>query len=174
MLYNRVIVPDYVCANILYWELGYYGTFLGVAKPKEKSIRSPLELSMLEALYLAENGVLEIYSGARKLSIEEIKDFSIRAIPRFHRLYVVYKDLRRRGFVVRRGLKFGCDYLVYRFGPGIDHAPYGVHVYDSRESIDPIEIVRMGRLLHSVRKKLILAVTGEENIRYLLFTWWKP
>lgn len=129
---------------------------------------------MLEALFLAEENVLEIYSGTRRLGIDELMNYSSRVIPRFEQLYHVYKDLRKRGFVVRRGLKFGCDYLVYRFGPGIDHAPYGVHVHDSRESIDPIEIVRMGRLLHSVRKKLILAITDRDGIKYLLFTWWKP
>jgi len=129
---------------------------------------------MLEAVFLAEENVLEIYSGTRRLGIDELMNYSLRVIPRFEQLYLVYKDLRKRGFVVRRGLKFGCDYLVYRFGPGIDHAPYGVHVHDSRESIDPIEIVRMGRLLHSVRKKLILAITDRDGIKYLLFTWWKP
>jgi len=129
---------------------------------------------MLEAVFLAEENVLEIYSGTRRLGIDELMNYSSRVIPRFEQLYHVYKDLRKRGFVVRRGLKFGCDYLVYRFGPGIDHAPYGVHVHDSRESIDPIEIVRMGRLLHSVRKKLILAITDRDGIKYLLFTWWKP
>ncbi len=129
---------------------------------------------MLEALFLAEENVLEIYSGTRRLGIDELMNYSSKVIPRFEQLYHVYKDLRKRGFVVRRGLKFGCDYLVYRFGPGIDHAPYGVHVHDSRESIDPIEIVRMGRLLHSVRKKLILAITDRDGIKYLLFTWWKP
>ncbi len=129
---------------------------------------------MLEAVFLAEENVLEIYSGTRRLGIDELMNYSSKVIPRFEQLYHVYKDLRKRGFVVRRGLKFGCDYLVYRFGPGIDHAPYGVHVHDSRESIDPIEIVRMGRLLHSVRKKLILAITDRDGIKYLLFTWWKP
>ncbi len=94
---------------------------------------------------------------------------------RFNELYTVYRDLRDKGFVVRRGLKFGCDYLVYRFGPGIDHAPYGVQVYPSEEKVNPIEFVRMGRLLHSVRKKLIIAlVDRSNNVRYISFSWWKP
>lgn len=98
----------------------------------------------------------------------------LKVIEEFKELYLVYRDLRERGFVVRRGLKFGCDYLVYRFGPGIDHAPFGVEVLREEESYDPITIVRMGRLLHSVRKKLILAIVNGEKIKYILLTWWKP
>jgi tRNA-intron endonuclease len=97
-------------------------------------------------------------------------------VNRFIALYDVYKDLRRRGFIVRRGLKFGCDYLVYRHGPGIDHAPFGVLIYVEGEEIDPIELVRAGRLLHSVRKKLVLAISdsSKERVRYVLLDWWKP
>lgn len=44
------------------------------------------------------------------------------------------------------------------------------------EEFDPISIVRMGRLLHSVRKKLVLAIIDNNNgnISYVLFKWWKP
>lgn len=97
-----------------------------------------------------------------------------KLIENFDTLYRVYRDLRERGFVIRRGLKFGCDYLLYKYGPGIDHAPFGVEVVRAEDVYDPIAIVRMGRLLHSVRKKLILAITSNEKIDYYLFSWWKP
>ncbi len=173
LLYNRVIIPDPACANKTYWN-GYYGTFLGVQKPKEKNIQAPLELSLIEALYLLEKNRLIIMHGSRKVSAEELMSRAEELVERFRELYLVYKDLRNRGFVLRRGLKFGCDYLVYRYGPGIDHAPYGLQVYNSKDSFDPIDIVRMGRLLHSVRKKLIIAVVNGDTVKYTLYTWWKP
>ncbi len=148
--------------------------FLGVQKPKEKNIQAPLELSIIEALYLLKNGLVDVYAGNKKLSAEDLYRIGIERVEKFKELYVVYEDLRRRGFVVRRGLKFGCDYLVYRFGPGIDHAPFGVEVMSIDEEYDPISIVRMGRLLHSVRKKLIIAIVNGDNIRYALYSWWKP
>jgi tRNA-intron endonuclease len=148
--------------------------FLGVQKPKEKNIQAPLELSIIEALYLLKNGLIDVYAGNRKLSIEDLYKVGIDRVEKFRELYIVYEDLRRRGFVVRRGLKFGCDYLVYRFGPGIDHAPFGVEVMSIDEEYDPISIVRMGRLLHSVRKKLIIAIVNGNNIKYTLYSWWKP
>jgi len=173
-----VIVPDPVCGSEIYWT-SFYGSLLGVEKPRSKSERAPLELSLIEALYLLEKNLLNVYaqgeSGLTRLTPEQLYSIGLERVNRFRELYAVYKDLRERGFVVRRGLKFGCDYLVYRHGPGIDHAPYGVQVYSVDESTDPIEIVRMGRLLHSVRKKLIIAVVDSESrINYLLFGWWKP
>lgn len=174
LLGNRVVVFDYECANHIYWN-GYHGTFLGVYKPKNKNIQAPLELSIMEALYLCEQGSLKIVEDNSVLQCTELREVGDKRIAKFKALYAVYCDLKRRGFVVRRGLKFGCDYLAYRYGPGLDHAPFGVLVYTRKEAIDPIELVRAGRLLHSVRKKLIIASVGENNeVKYLLLNWWKP
>ncbi|MEM4601535.1 MAG: tRNA-intron lyase [Desulfurococcaceae archaeon] len=169
-----MVVFYYYFSNQIYWN-GYYGTFLGISKPRDKNIRAPLELSLIEASYLVEKGVIDVIKNGKTLEYKELISISEKNIDKFNPLYAVYSDLKTRGFVIRRGLKFGCDYLIYRVGPGVDHAPFGVLVYGSRESIDPIELVRAGRLLHSVRKKLVVAViSGEGEIKYLIFNWWKP
>ncbi|MEZ0394071.1 MAG: tRNA-intron lyase [Desulfurococcaceae archaeon] len=176
LLYNRIIVPEVSCANQLYWT-GYYGTFLGIQKPRNKEVKAPLELSLIEGLYLASVGALEVVDEhGKKLTLDELRKTATQRVEDFNSLHLVYADLRRRGFVVRKGLKFGCDFLVYRYGPGIDHAPFGVEIVKPDEEIDPIELVRIGRLLHSVKKKLLLAVPGKgtEEVRYLLLKWWKP
>ncbi|MEM0355971.1 MAG: tRNA-intron lyase [Desulfurococcaceae archaeon] len=173
MVNNRVLVTDYDCASKLYWD-NFFGSFLGVYKPQDKNIKSVLELSLIEALYLLEKEILKIYRNGVEIRREELIENAEKLIKDFHSLYIVYRDLRERGFVVRRGLKFGCHFLVYRFGPGIDHAPFGVEVISREDSYDPIMIVRLGRLLHSVRKKLILAITNKDSIEYVLFSWWKP
>ena len=129
---------------------------------------------MIEAAYLVEAGKIKVVYSNREIGLSELYEWGRERIKRFPELYAVFKDLRSRGFVVRRGLKFGCDYLAYRLGPGIDHAPFGVQVYRGCEEIDPIELVRMGRLLHSVRKKLIVAVVEEGGVQYYAFDWWKP
>lgn len=169
------MVFDTHCANKIYWD-GFFGTFLGVLKPKTRDIESPLELSIVEALYLVENEKLRVIEGDRVLTVEDLVSIGEKRVSKFTPLRRVYLDLRRRGFIPRRGLKFGCDYLVYRFGPGIDHAPFGVLVYTNNEQVDPIELVRAGRLLHSVRKKLVLAIVSErgEEVKYLVLNWWKP
>lgn len=125
-------------------------------------------------MYLLENKVIKVIKGHSELTPSELSKIAESQIERFKALYKVYVDLKKRGFIVRRGLKFGCDYLVYKYGPGIDHAPFGVLVYYDNEKIDPIELVRAGRLLHSVRKKLIIAIYSGEGIKYIVLNWWKP
>jgi len=123
---------------------------------------------------LVKRGKISVIHENTELKPEDLYNIAVERIPRFEELYAVYSDLRGKGFVLRRGLKFGCDYLVYRHGPGIDHAPYGLQVFRMDEIMDPIELVRMGRLLHSVRKKLVIAVYAGGNILYQLLEWWKP
>lgn len=166
-------MPDPECGNTIYWN-GYYGSFLGVEKPRERNIDAPLELSLIEALYLVEKNAIVVMKGDRVVGFKELYEKGVELIDDFHELYRVYRDLRERGLVVRRGLKFGCDYLVYRLGPGIEHAPYGVEVIKINHMYDPINIVRMGRLLHSVRKKLVLSITDGDKVDYVLLDWWKP
>jgi tRNA-intron endonuclease len=106
--------------------------------------------------------------------VKPLYNISARRIPDFDKLYVVYKDLRDKGFIVRSGLKFGSDYSLYRLGPGIDHAPFLIHVFGENSLIDPIEIVRAGRLSHSVKKRFILGVVGRDGVKYIAFKWFKP
>ena len=51
--------------------MGYYGKPLGVPKPKGPDFEAPLVLDLIEARYLVENGLLEVYkvasSGSRGL-----------------------------------------------------------------------------------------------------------
>jgi len=172
----RVVVPDPKEASKLY-RCGFFGKPFGVRKPGPLEYNEPLELSLVEALYLVEQGVLEVYAeGSEKpLSAEELEKVAEERVPDFALLYAVYKDLRDRGYVARSGLKFGSDYGLYKHGPGIDHAPFLVHVFRSDATIDPIELVRAGRLSHSVRKKFIIAVLyPDKTIKYMALEWFKP
>jgi tRNA-intron endonuclease len=172
----RVVVFDVQKARELYSQ-GYYGKPLGIPKPKGADFNAPLELSLTEAAYLVEKGKLKVYDEeGKQLSKEEIIERAERFVPKFKLLYKVYRDLREKGYVVRSGLKFGADFAVYTKGPGLEHAPYLVHVVPDNIEIDPLEIVRAGRLSHSVRKAFIIAVTGDGDtpIRYLMFEWSKP
>ncbi|MEM0021604.1 MAG: tRNA-intron lyase [Fervidicoccaceae archaeon] len=155
---------------------GFYGKPFGIKKPERKQYNEAIELSLVEALYLLERGMIEVYTFDNvKLSADELRGEARKRIENFDSLYRIYEDLRKKGFVVRSGLKFGSDYAIYRVGPGIEHAPYLVHVYKGEQEIDPIEIVRMGRLSHSVRKKFMLAIDDEKSgIEYVLFKWFKP
>lgn len=168
---GRVIVPDVREAESLYFG-SYYGTPIGEEKPKEKRLSSPIALSTIEALYLVERSLLSVEAEGRELSADDLRSLLSR---RERAMYVVYKDLRDAGLIVRSGIKFGADFTVYRIGPGLEHAPYIVHVVEISDEIDPIDIVRAGRLSHSVRKVFSLALSrpgGEAE--YLTLRWVRP
>jgi tRNA-intron endonuclease len=77
--------------------------------------------------------------------------------------------------IVTPGIKFGCDFAVYKYGPGVEHAPYMVSVKTADSDISATEIVKAGRLATTVRKRFIIAVpkAGEEKVKYLIFEWFK-
>jgi len=173
---GRVIVWDVKQAVKLYKE-GFYGKFIGVSKPKDQIPERPLELSLLEAYYLAEKGRIEIIDHeGKEISLNEFHEYAKRYYEDFDYRYKVYKDLRERGYVVRPGMKFGSMYAVYKYGPGIDHAPFLVHVMPRERSMDPVEIIRAGRLSHSVKKRFIIASVDPRtgSVDYCIFSWFKP
>ena len=77
--------------------------------------------------------------------------------------------------MVTPGVKYGCDFAVYRRGPGIDHAPYIVSVKSRKDEVSATDIVRAGRLATTVRKRFIIAVPDldRRRIEYLIFRWFK-
>ena len=173
LLDKNLIIKDVENSRRLYMQ-GFFGKPIAIDKPKNSNFDSPLIVNALEGVYLAEKEVLEIRNfKGEMMTFSEIKNSLLKS-DRMKTLYSVYKDLRESGFVVRPGMKFGADFAVYRYGPGIDHAPFVVTVTRKGIKIDPIEIVRAGRLSHSVKKTFILAVERVPGkIYYLMFKWFK-
>jgi len=171
---TRLIVWSKSESQRLY-RLGYFGKPLGISKPKE-DFDTPLVLDPIEGVYLLEKGLIKVFSGSKtqELGLNEFKTIVASIQEGFEEKYRVYKDLRERGFIVAPGIKYGCDFVVYRVGPGIDHAPFIVQVKKIAEGISASELVKAGRLATTVRKTFIIAVVGEKDINYLGFTWWKP
>jgi len=175
-LVSRVVIWDIEESRNL-WSMGFYGKPIGIPKPKSPDFDSPLLLDLIESLYLMEEGYLDIESmDGKKLSVVKFKSLARKVYDEFDRKYLVYKDLREKGFIVISGLKFGVDYAVYRKGPGLEHAPFLVDVIKPGSSISSDELVRAGRLATSVRKRFIIAVSDPETetVEYIMFRWWKP
>ena len=79
--------------------------------------------------------------------------------------YYVYRDLRKRGYVVRTGLKFGTYFRVYEKGirVGEGHSHWLVHPIQEQKQTSIYEFARAVRLSHSVRKKMLWAVVDSEG-----------
>ena len=163
---NKVIVEDSKGANYLYVK-GCYGSI----------IRGRNELSFVEALYLFERGLLEIYDGDRKLDFKEIVKIAQEHDQRFWIKYCGYRDIRSRGYITKTALKFGADFLVYDRGvrPGEGHSKWALFFVGEEEFFDWKRFAAMMRVAHGARKKLLIGVVDEEgDVTYYEISWVKP
>jgi len=159
------------------YKMGFYGKPVGIPKPKIPEFNVPLILDLMEGLYLAEKRIITVYEypEKEKVSPRKLRQRTRQLYEEFDAKYTVYRDLRDSGLVVTPGIKFGCDFAVYKHGPGIEHAPYMVSVKRAKSEMTATEIVKAGRLATTVRKRFIIAVPDleKEKIRYLKFKWFK-
>ncbi len=169
---NRIIVWNVQDSKYLFTN-GYYGKPIGMPKPKPDEINVPLVLDLIEGLYLLETGIIALFQGSNNIMVREMLDICKGEYENFEKKYLVYKTFRDLGYVVNSGIRFGCDFAVYQRGPGIDHAPYMVHVYGSRNAITAPGLVLAGRLATSVRKQFILAIPRSKKVDFLALDWWK-
>ena len=173
---NFLVVWDPKEGSELY-KLGFYGKPVGIPKPKITDFDVPLILDLMEGLYLIEKGVITVSEGQKgtKISFEKLRNAARKLYEEFDLKYTVYRDLREQGLTVTPGIKYGCDFAVYKHGPGVDHAPYMVSVKKMKEEVTATDVVKAGRLATTVRKRFIIAVPDleAEKIRYLIFKWFK-
>ncbi|MDD5192531.1 MAG: tRNA-intron lyase [Candidatus Nanoarchaeia archaeon] len=113
--------------------------------------------SVYETLYLIEN---KKAIGKIKLKKNEKNN------------YLVFRDLRKKGYIPKAGLKFGADFRVYVKNER--HAKYLVHIVNEKDKIGFKEILTKTRISHSTAKKLLIAIIdSQEDITYLEVDWKK-
>jgi tRNA-intron endonuclease, archaea type len=123
------------------------------------------KLDVYETLFLLEKKVLTLENMSRK----GLMDLATARRSDFKDLYMVYKDWRERGFVIKTGFKFGTHFRVYFPGakpvnPGSAewvHSKHVLHVFPKESRLLTSEWARAIRVAHSVRKTFILAVPGK-------------
>lgn len=173
---NFLVVWDTKKGSELF-ELGFYGKPLGIPKPKSSEFDVPLVLDLMEGLYLVEKGLVRVVEGKEKakVNLRTLRGRAQKTFDAFDAMYAVYRDLREQSLVVTPGVKYGCDFAVYKEGPGIDHAPYMVSVKSQKDVMTATEIVKAGRLATTVRKRFIIAVPDLEKnkIQYFIYKWFK-
>lgn len=164
-LYDDRVIVKHEHAHNLY-NKRYYGNLTD----------SGLELSFIEALYLLEKGKIEIYDDEDGVvSIEHMMEI-IRKKHIFSH-FLVYKDLRIRGYIIKTGFKYGSDFRIYERGhsPGDGHSNYLVKILSEEQEIKVRDFSSYVRVAHGVRKNLLLAVVDDEyDITYYDIEWTRP
>lgn len=169
---NRIIVWNTEDAKSLFSD-AYYGKPIGIAKPKPEEINVPLILDLIEGYYLQEKHEITIFKSKKKMTKQQLLQICRNEYHNFDKKYLVYKDFREKKYIVNPGIKFGCDFAVYQRGPGVDHAPYLVQVYNKSDTLSSTGVVLAGRLATSVKKHFILAIPRGEKVNYLALDWWR-
>jgi tRNA-intron endonuclease len=172
---NRIVIRDIEDSRSIF-SMGYYGKPLGIPKPKNAEFESPLILDVIEACYLVDSKILNVFHvTGKRISLSDMKVICRKQYAEFDTKYLVFKKLRDNGYIVSPGIKFGCDFAVYEHGPGIDHAPYLVQVVKPSNNLTTTGIVLAGRLATTVKKQFILAVPFVKlrKVDFIGFDWWK-
>ncbi|MBS3075472.1 tRNA-intron lyase [Candidatus Pacearchaeota archaeon] len=160
----------YILANKLFSSSQKAFTLENVKKLGEKR-DNQIVYSEFEALYLVETYNAQIIKNNKILSNHEIiKLFSKEKS--FLTKYYVFKELRKKGYIVKAGLKFGGDFRVYE--KNNPHAKYICYPFSS-EKIDIKDLISKTRVAHSTGKKLLLAfVDKEDDVLFYEIDWIKP
>ena len=134
--------------------------------------------SSVEALYLLEEGKMEVIDGRGKSL--DFDDFVKKAKKLDSRLlvrYLVYKEMRKRGYIVKTALKFGADFRVYERGvkPVQAHAKWILFPVYEGSTLTWQEFAAKNRVAHSTKKNLLIAVVDEESdVTYYEIVWTRP
>jgi len=142
-------------------------------EPKNEKILYTLS----ETLFLVEKEKIEVYSKNKKLQKKELLKKFQKIDNKINLKYLVFENLRERGYIVKTALKFGADFRVYEKGarPGKKHAKWVVFVEHESNRLIWHEFSAKNRVAHSTKKNLLLAIVDEEgDISYYEVSWVRP
>jgi len=125
----------------------------GYGRPEADGLR----LSPQEALYLIHRQKIEVTGQSFDTLFAEFSD-----MPNFMRSFLVYRDLRERGYVVQTGPH---DFRVFRRGekPGKGESVYLVRVLSERDPVRFEKLIEEVIASRNMRKQYILAVVDDEE-----------
>lgn len=126
-----------------------------------EKVNNKIIYSEFEAFYLFELNQIQIIKSNKELSENQIiKEFS-KKDKEFIMKYSVFKALRKKGYLVKTGSKFGAEFRVY--DKQISHAKWLVFPIKQSIKLDLHELIAKSRIAHSTAKKLLLAIVDKEN-----------
>jgi len=125
-----------------------------------------LVLTLCEALFLVSKGMVEV----KDKKTRKKNDFQ-QLLSCFQTLdengwakYLIYRDLRSRGYVTREGFGLGIDFRVYERGEyGTATAKYLVFGIQEGQPVSMEELARALKYVHSLKKRLVLAVLNRRG-----------
>ena len=138
-----------------------------------EKIGEKIQYALSEALFLVETGKMQVFQKEKLIPKKDLLKKLQRIDKRLEIKYPVFKDLRKKGYIVKTALKFGGDFRVYTKKE--KHAKWIVFVDHESKKLTWQEFSAKNRVAHSTNKKLLLAIVDEESgIIYYEVNWLKP
>lgn len=176
---DRVVIWN-PAAVLLYDESGY-------GKPLPESQPNRLELDLIEACFLLEKNWLRVFrlEGEQKvyLNLADLIKYASEHVNQFHQQFIVYRDLRNRGYLVKTGFKFGAHFRLYERGVKLKRGPKAphehtkavVHAVAEESAFSLPEMSRAVRLAQNIRATMWWAVVDKEgDVTYYQIVRVKP
>ncbi len=153
---NSVIINDQKQGSRLY-NRGYYGT------PQSGG---GFKLELIEAFYLLDDEKIRIFKGKIQLKLQEFLGYITNHEPTFEIKYIVYRDLRTRGLVVKPSNLL--DFEIYETetngsGAGKRSIKYWCLAVSERAPVRIQNISDHIKTANNTRKQLLIAVVDEEG-----------
>ncbi len=123
-----------------------------------------LELDLMEALYLLECDRLKVVEQGREIENTELIRRGARVLQDFEVRYIVYRDLRQRGYIVKADAG-DFDFRVYPRGgtPSTSQTKHWVNAISERATFRIKDMIRLSDTSQRTRKELMLGVVDEEG-----------
>jgi tRNA-intron endonuclease len=160
LLEDRVVVWD---APESLYEYGFYGQPL---TGRDADIEGAIQLSLVEAASLADDGVLSVEGGTADADTDDYDAIVERGREvegeRFDRRLAVYATLRDRQVVPKTGYKFGADFRTYaevESVSNLSHSEHLIRVLPPEHVFAPRDLALDVRLAGGVRKRMVFALT---------------
>lgn len=133
----------------------------GYGVPEKKN----LTLAFYEALYLMDKGLLEVLNEENETaSFREVLQNYEETNPNAWACYLVYRDLRSRGYIVREGFGSSVDFRVYERGDYNKDTAKNLVVTVQEGKPIPVETLSHALTQSlSLKKELVLAVMNRRG-----------
>jgi len=123
-------------------------------------------LTFYEALFLLSKGIIEVQheKTRKKIDFQQLLTNYKSTDPNAWAKYLIYRDLRSRGYVAREGFGLGADFRVYERGEyGTATAKYLIFGIQEGQPVSIEDLAQALRYAHSQKKQLVLAVLNRRG-----------
>jgi len=125
-----------------------------------------LTLTFYEALFLLSKEIIQIQQEKtkKKIDFQQLLNQYKAVDQNAWAKYLIYRDLRSRGYVAREGFGLGADFRVYERGEyGTATAKYLIFGIQEGQPVSMKELAQTLRYAHSQKKELVLAVLNRRG-----------